>query len=284
MTLNSCEFKVRPTLFPFENDLSQSLQRVTTVNVVKVVADRICVDRRRPDKGTVAVSAETAAEAIINGPSIDYGKLFSGSTEVTLRCIEDAQTFRYYNDRKIFLVNGLHFALATLAYFFLRQLEVPPKNWGSQYLPILLEALLSRDNIYRAHIKNYMDGQIMRLILEHGPIISKEQPEADDVEAQFDVLRSYGENILGRTRKHLDNLGRILDLTTPEQAPKLLKKFRKQVKEARKDITFRGEGIGMMAIRRRPFAEDIDLTLEFLTDCVMEAETYARSKPTTSPT
>jgi hypothetical protein len=280
--LSDITFAIPPTVFPFENDIKKAISSLSNVKVTRVMADRICVGRRI-ETTKVIVSAEDSGEVVINASEADYPQLFKASKNVTVQFKQDEHIFDYYNDRKRYLVNGLHFALATFAYHFLSEVGIPARHWGIQYLPIMQGVLLSKGGEYLSHIENYMDGQIMRLILRDKGSIETEYPDLEDDEDRFDLLRSFSERVLHRTSEHLDNLERILDITSPEKALAILDKFHRHLEEAKKDIFARNNEIDELPIRRRPYADDVSLSLDYLTSCVINVTNVARSQIVPSP-
>ena len=50
--------------------------------------------------------------------------------------------------------------------------------------------ILAKGGLYRTHIENYLDGQIMRLMIDHREVIMAEDPQLEDDEDLGGHLKS----------------------------------------------------------------------------------------------
>ncbi|MDQ4123236.1 MAG: hypothetical protein M3209_17500 [Acidobacteriota bacterium] len=263
--LNELNFSSNPSLFPFENDLNVSLKNHSKINLVNVLSDRICTDRAMNARDRVfSVKAENKGLIVINSTDEQTTQIFSETKNIDLLFKVD-DSFNYYYERKINLVNGLHFILATLSYAFLMGANIPVPEWKNQLLPVLIKILHARELPYSSHIENYIDGHIMLLILSYSNVIQEEH-ELNDIEDYFDYLRAFYEGVLSRLETP-DYLGRILDYNNPI---KVVEKSKKFLDSTRLFIMAAASRLDEMPIRRRPFSEDIVESISFLEDCIRQ--------------
>lgn len=275
--LSKSDFPYKPQVYPFENTLSDELAKNSKIAIVKVVSDRICVDRSKIKNNKLSVKAEEKGLIVINSEDEKTLQVFHNSRKIDVK-FKTGHSFNYYNERKMYLINGLHFTMATFGYSLLIEARVPVKHWETQYLPLIQRILRLKVSGYSAHIENYIDGHIIRLILKYRDIIQKEHNVQNNEEDLFDILRSYYEEVLIRFEKP-DTLSRILNYDDPLG---VVKKYRKFLDEVKIFTKSHKREIDNLPIRTRPFSEDIneslDLLIRLVTEVNAEASEYKKKQ------
>jgi len=251
--LHKLKLKQGTTVFPFENVIDRGFDSLKGLTTIKVVADRIC-HSRKVFKDRVEVEAEHRGEIVLNCSRESFPQLFESRMEdIKLIFSEHPGVFEYYYRRKRYLINGLHFALTICCYDALRELNIPHRKWGEQYLSIVLGEVLSKDGRYLQHIRNYVDGQIMRLVLECRDALSEIYPNGSE-EDTYDDLRYYSDEMLRRAKLQPDDLKRILDFTDPKRT---IKNNKYHLKDSLDFVVSNVDRMDVLKLRRRSYADDV---------------------------
>lgn len=160
--IKQCAEEAKLLVFPFENDVEPSVSKKFTR---MVTPDRICAKDVQYHNGVISIEVEKFAEIFINAPKGECSPLFS-MERGEIEAVESSALYAYFHLRKRVLVNGLHYYLATFAYGGLLAKRVDPKDWHAQYLPILIEYVLSDAGRGQHPIDVLIGAQAMRLVLE----------------------------------------------------------------------------------------------------------------------
>jgi hypothetical protein len=252
-------------VFPFENGVVVNSPRN---NVIPVTPDRICAKDIKFDArtGTIDLEVEDFAHIVIKSPEHEWQQVFSiRKEEVTTA--DSASLFEYYSHRKRYLVNGLHYYLATFGYGRLLDIKVPVEDWRAQYLPIVIEYVLSDAGKAQHAVDVLIGAQAMRLIME----LESRYPSQAELEQVFSgrsteqvylSLCDYGLSNLARFKKVTDPLDRILKL---DNYARFTEKTETFVNDLHRFEATYGGGIDEFSARLKPWRADLGNVLSELT-------------------
>ncbi len=252
-------------IFPFENGVVVNSPRN---QVIPVTPDRICAKDITFNErlSTLDIEVENFAHIVINAPEHEWQQLFSIRRE-EVTAAESAVLFEYYSHRKRFLVNGLHYYLATFGYGRLLEIGVPDADWRAQYLPIVIEYVLSDAGKAQHAVDVLIGAQAMRLMVE----LESRCPTDTELEQVFSgrsteqvylSLCDYGVSSIARFKKITDPLDRILKL---DNYAKFTEKTEAFVNDLlRFQATYEG-GIDQFPARLKPWRADLGNVLSELT-------------------
>ena len=203
-------------IYPFENEVKVKSTKNT---IIPVTPDRICAKDVEFSKNplTLSIQVENFTHIVIKAPEQVWKGLFDIRSEDEVTAAASDALFDFYSHRKRYLVNGLHYYLASFGYGRLLDIQVPVRDWSNQYLPIVIEYVLSDAGKSQHAIDVLIGAQAMRLILE----FQSDEPSLDDYERVFSgrseeqvflSLCEYGMLNLARFKKITDSLDRILKL------------------------------------------------------------------------
>jgi hypothetical protein len=223
--------------------------------VHQVVADRICSEVSfRLDPPRIDVNCQQEGHVYLLGDVAKTKTLFGGSLAVTFAT--DEEDLRYFYERKFYLMNVVHAAMAFNAYASLAHKNIPPLRWKDQFL-----ATDPHDNLIRSVIAI----QICRVILQNRDALNRRYPGVKERELFIEISR-FADNAADRIFDSADLIQRVL---SPDAAS-LSKKFRSRVKDMSDFVERDWEEVEKWNIPDVPTHDEIAKTLRKLNADVIE--------------
>lgn len=159
--LNKIEYK--GIVIPFENAIAEKTND-SSFQLVEAKIDRICSNRKIKsieNKVEISVDIEDHYEIILfhekNEIREKLKNLFVPNLtnyNTNIRICKIKEEYDFFELRKKYFVNGLHFFLALIAYDLLRERKI--ENWNQQYVTILQSAM-NEDSKYKLFIDSYIE-------------------------------------------------------------------------------------------------------------------------------
>ena len=199
------EFKTQKhtiNLYPFENDYSGiNSFRNKKINIINITADKIC-NERVINKNVLSVKAEDYEEIIIH----NRRKLRNELMGRNIIYLENECEYNFYHKRKLYLVNGIHIIAALFGYEYLIRRKVPPEQWKSLTLTIIMGM-----EYIRKILILFTSIQALRLISETDIQTLKNLFPAQNINNIYKELIDFGQSTIEkRFNFSLDPLDRIL--------------------------------------------------------------------------
>ncbi|HXB02035.1 MAG TPA: ATP-binding protein [Opitutaceae bacterium] len=208
-------------LLAFENDsvavacfANQCDQAGLNLDIIPVCADCICsgfiprVDATAEGEMSIYVHSETYGNAVARCVTPEVWERFQKVPKLQVEHDEEAFTYAY--QRKLYLVNGLHFYLYTLACVLLSE----------EQLQATLVPAFSRETEIDRLLKCYIRISALRLITEHWPVAQVVE-KTNSADETFRRLIENGNVVLNRISIHYDKMSRL----TPDTADGFLERY-----------------------------------------------------------
>jgi hypothetical protein len=223
--------------------------------VHQVVADRICSEvGLRVDPPRIDVKCQREGHIYLLGGVAKTKTLFGSSLGVTFAT--DDEDLRYFYERKFYLMNVVHAAMAFNAYASLAHKDIPPARWRDQFL-----ATDPHDNL----IRSVITIQICRVILQNRGALNRRYPGVNERELFIEVSR-FADNAADRIYESPDLIERVLGT----DATSLSKKFRSRVKDMSEFVEENWGEIERWNIPDVPMHDEIAKALRKLDSDVIE--------------
>lgn len=216
------KFKNKVFIFPFENGPHQDTPFENKDHnpfannkaiYVKLKPDRVCLDRIFYQQNRVSVKCEGHVEVVFKA-SEQLRKIFFDDFPTDGLVFRPKQeAYEFFENRKKYLVNELHFVIAVYGYHFLLTNKITT-HWEDQYVTIILSAIAS-DSRYKIPIDTFIRLEILRLIVQHdNDIIRKEYLlKKADPEMIREHLWNYAQDAIVRFNKSgEDKITRVFNI------------------------------------------------------------------------
>lgn len=209
--LNQLDGKKEVLVFPFENEekhfknhFTDSFLESKKIKLMKVLADRIC-SSRTIEEDKIIIATEDYQHVTIGTSEPQIKSLFFNIKD-RVKIVETKEEFSFYFNQKLYIVNGLHMALALIA--------LSPYPINERDKTISVKHLVQRDE-YKEELEVFSEIQTLRLLLEW-----KEKNEKSNITKLVDQkqkIDGFIKQTLDRF-EHVDDLPtRILDITDTER-------------------------------------------------------------------
>ena len=222
--LASIPFTTAPTLYPFENVVDIG-SLPPTLPRAQLIVDRVCAK--------TVINAKTIQVGCEQSGSIRY-LLPDGATDdllgrsipsgIEVHALQSMEEYRFYNRRKRYLMNGVHYVIAALSYDYLRDHGISREDWEGQLVPILTNLILGEEQRYVKLVERFAEFQAVRLAAETDAAILDALFDGSAHEAAWRMC-AWASEVLERAKGVVDRLGRVLPPDDPESNLRKCREF-----------------------------------------------------------